>query len=351
MPAEPTLILTRRDVSDLLDLDTCIAAVEEAFRQHGTAQAAPPGVLGIHVSGGGFHIKAGVLQLGRAYFAAKTNANFPENPARYGLPTIQGVIVLSDAERGTPLAVLESGELTARRTAAATAVAAKHLARLDATTVTVVGCGVQGEVQLRALVRVRSIRAVNAYDLDGARAQAFAQSLGTELGVEVHAVTDLSAAARESDIVVTCTTARHAVLNSADVRSGAFVAGVGADNPEKQELDPQLLATSTVVVDVLEQAATMGDLHHALAAGAVTRADVHAELGEVVAGRKPSRRSSAERIVFDSTGMALQDVAAAAATFERAVREGRGLKVELSEPTRTTRGADWSWRDGFRWKW
>jgi alanine dehydrogenase len=102
------LLLARRDVAALLDLPACIAAVDRAFRLQGEGKTAAPGVLGVLVPGGGFHIKAGVLELERPYFAAKTNANFPDNPARHGLPTIQGVIVLADATRGTPLAVMDS---------------------------------------------------------------------------------------------------------------------------------------------------------------------------------------------------------------------------------------------------
>ena len=120
-----TLVLTRRDVQELLGLDDCIAAVESAFRLHAEGRSLGPGVLGVPARDGGFHIKAAGLELGRRYFAAKTNANFPDNPRRHGLPAIQGGIVLCDADDGRPLAVMDSIEVTVRRTAAATAVAAK----------------------------------------------------------------------------------------------------------------------------------------------------------------------------------------------------------------------------------
>src|SRR5258705_5155752 len=162
MPLADTLLLTRSDVADLLDLDSCISAVEAAFRLHGEG-GATTGVLGIHVPGGGFHIKAGTLRLSRPYFAAKTNANFPNNPAQ-GLPTIQGVIILADAEVGTPLALLDSMEITTLRTGAATAVAAKYLARPDARSVALIGCGNQGWVQLRLLSRVRALARARGTD-------------------------------------------------------------------------------------------------------------------------------------------------------------------------------------------
>ena len=325
-----TLLLTRSDVAALLDLDTCISAVEEAFRLHGEGEATT-GVLGIHVPGGGFHIKAGTLRLSRLYFAAKTNANFPNNPAR-GLPTIQGVIVLADAEVGTPLALLDSMEITTLRTGAASAVAAKFLARADARTVGLIGCGNQGWVQLRALRRVRPLTAAHVYDRDRRRAEELARVLAPELNLTIDVATSAAAAARNRDIVVTCTSAREPILHVGDVAPGTFVAAVGADNPEKQEIAPALLAASRVVVDVLDQAATMGDLHHAIAAGVMTREDVAAELGQIVAGRAPkaARQSPDEVIVFDSTGMALQDVAAAAAVYERAQAAGRGTPVQLA---------------------
>ncbi len=322
-----TLLLTRSDVADLLDLDTCIAAVEEAFRLHGEG-GATTGVLGIHVEGGGFHIKAGMLRLSRPYFAAKTNANFPNNPAQ-GLPTIQGVIVLADAEVGTPLALLDSMEITTLRTGAASAVAAKYLARADARTVGLIGCGNQGWVQLRALCRVRAPTAARVYDRDRRCAEELARVLGPELGLTIEVAEGPAAAARTSDIVVTCTSSREPILQSGDVAPGSFVAAVGADNPEKQEIAPAVLAASRVVVDVLDQAATMGDLHHAIAAGVMTR-DLVTELGQIVASRAPPRQSSDEVIVFDSTGMALQDVAAAAAVYERAKAAGRGTSVQLA---------------------
>ena len=313
------IFLDSAAVRDLLSMAECITAVEHAFRLHGEGTAPPPGVLGVHAEHGTFHIKAGVLDIGRPYFAAKTNANFPGNVERYGLPTIQGVIALFDAERGTPLAILDSREITSLRTGAATAVATKYLAREEASIATICGCGVQGRTQLAAVASARQLTRVYAVDRKRENAQRFAREMSNELGIEVVASDDLARVARLSDICVTCTSARQAILGPDDVGTGAFVAGVGADNPDKQELDPALLARSAVVVDILEQAATSGDLHHAIAAGVMTRADVRAELGEVVAGKKRGRLSDDEIVVFDSTGTALQDVAAAAAVYEKAI--------------------------------
>jgi alanine dehydrogenase len=305
-----TLLLGRADVERLLPVGACIEAVEEAFRDHALGKVPAPGILGMHASGGGFHVKAGFL--GR-YFAAKVNANFPGNT---GLPTIQGAVILFDATNGRPLAIMDSISITASRTAAATAVAAKYLARPECETVLICGCGGQAAAQLEALLCVRKPRRILAYDRDERRAAAFAARFGAT------SVNELAEAVRSSDIVVTCTTATKYFVTREMVRPGAFIAAVGADNDNKQEIDPRLLAAAKVVTDLTEQAARIGDLHHAIDAGVMSAADVHAELGEVVAGRKSGRAGPDEVIVFDSTGTGLQDVAAAIAVYEEAEMKG-----------------------------
>jgi ornithine cyclodeaminase/alanine dehydrogenase-like protein (mu-crystallin family) len=325
-----TLIFSRSDVERLLTLDECIAAVEDAFAQHAQGKTAPPGVLGMHAQDGGFHIKAALLTLDRPYFAAKTNSNFAHNGARHGLPTIQGVVVLCDAANGFPLAVMDSISITALRTAAATAVAAKYLARKECDVALVCGCGTQGAMQLRALCRVRQPRRIYAYDQDSTKAGGFAHDLSAELGIQVTVANDLRAAVAGSDIVITCTTSKRFFITHDIVRPGTFIAAVGADNPEKQEIDPQLLARHTVVADILDQCCAIGDLHHALDAKVMTRADVHAELGQVAAGLKPARTRDDEIIVFDSSGTALQDVAAAAAVYRRATGLKQGVPFSFN---------------------
>jgi len=324
-----TLVLSRTDVLELLSLPDCIDAVERAFRLHAEGRTLGPGVLSVHASGGGFHIKAAGLVGERSYFAAKTNGNFSDNPRRWGLPTIQGTIVLADAANGTPLAIMDSGSVTALRTGAATAVAAKFLARPDAHTATIVGCGVQGEVQLAAIATVLPLRRIMLVDIDPARAEDLAARASAKHGLQVEPIKDLRIALRDSDVCVTCTTSRRAFVEWSDIAPGTFIAAVGADNPEKQELEPSLLASATLVVDVLDQCADIGELHHALATGLLTRDRVHAELADVVVGRRPGRTRRDEITIFDSSGTALQDVAAAVTVYEKASASGRGTVVKL----------------------
>jgi len=330
MTPQEILFLTPREVRDLLTMDECIAAVEGAFRMYGEGRVVPPEVLGMHTSHGGFHVKTGILDLGRSYFGVKVNGNFPENGTRFGLPTIQGVLVLCDAERGCPLAIMDSRDITSLRTAAATAVAAKHLARQDSRTVTICGCGTQGRAQIKALSRVCRLQTVLAYDKRREQALEFTHEVREDLGIPAHSVDDLGYAVRSSDICVTCTPSRQAYLSTEEVSPGMFISAIGADSPEKQEIHPALMANSKIVTDVLEQCALMGDLHHALDAGLMVKDDVHAELGEVVAGKKPGRELDEEIIVFDSTGMALQDVAAAACVYEKAQEQRAGMRLSLA---------------------
>ena len=326
-----TLLLSRRDVEGLLTPDDCRAAVEDAFRRLAEGEVPAPGILAVHASEGSFHVKAGLLALDRPYFAAKLNANFPRNGALHGLPTIQGAVVLCDARNGAPLAIMDSISITALRTAAATAVAARHLAREDCESALICGCGGQAAAQLRALVRVRRPRRVLAYDQDAARAAAFAAAMQAELGIPAGAAPRLAEAVAASAIVVTCTTARRFFITKDMVRPGSFIAAVGADHEEKQEIEPSLLAAAKVVTDLTEQACRIGDLHHAIAAGMMSKDAVHAELGEIVSERKPGRVRADETIVFDSTGTGLQDVAAAIAAYRKAVEARAGQSFALSE--------------------
>jgi ornithine cyclodeaminase/alanine dehydrogenase-like protein (mu-crystallin family) len=317
------ILLSSSDIARLLSFTDCIDAVENAFRLLGAGQAERPESMGLHAPpAGGFHVKAGMLcaggEGGRRYFAAKVNGNFPENPSRLGLPTIQGVVVLSDAEDGRLLALLDSVSVTALRTAAATAVAARYLARPASSVATICGCGVQGRAQLRALREVLPLRLVYAFDADVERAWTFARELSAELDLEIAPADDLVRAVRKSDVCVTCTTSHEFILGTDALRRGQFLAAVGVDNPSKRELAPEVLASSKVVVDMLEQCALIGDLHHALEAGVMKESDVYAELSAVVAEKSPGRESDEEVIVFDSTGIALEDVAAAVVVYERA---------------------------------
>ena len=327
--AAGTLVLTRSDVERLLDAESCIGAVEKAFRARGEGRPSPSGVLGIHVANGGLHAKGAALDLGRAFAAVKVNANFPSNPAQRGLPTIQGVLALFDAENGRVLALMDSMSITTLRTAAASAVAAKYLALAGADSLAIIGCGAQALPHAVAMAAVRPIHRIVAYDVDTTKSARFCEAAQPLLGIDCIAAPDLETATKASAIVVTVTPAREAFLEAWHLSPGVFVAAAGADSEHKHEITAALMATAGVVVDDIDQCATIGDLHHAIACGVMARGDVRAALGDVVVDPARGRHSDEEIVVFDSTGVAIEDVAAAAITYERALADGSGQRIRL----------------------
>ena len=241
-----TKLLTKSDISAVLSMSDCVEAVEAAFLAHARGETIPPGVLGTHVEGGGFHVKTAGMKTSRAYYVAKVNANFPDNPRLRDLPTVQGALLLYDAGDGRLLAVMDSAEITRLRTAAASAVAARHMPRKNSEVLTICGCGLQGRAHVDAMMAVRAIRKVLAWDLHPEAAAAFAREVGTTRNVSVTVIDTPAAGAKQSDIVVTCTASRQALLSLSDLRKGAFVAAVGADSDTKRELASDLLTGATV---------------------------------------------------------------------------------------------------------
>ena len=319
----PVLLLDRATVASLLTLDDCIDAVETAFSEHASGRSLAPQLMHLDADGGEFHIKAGGLRTTRTYVAVKVNGRFFGNRTNHGLPNILGLILLTDGKTGQPLAVMESGHVTRLRTGAATAVAAKYLAKRSSRIATICGAGTQAEIQLRSLTRVLPIE--RAYVWSRGDCAPLAARLSTELGIDVQTTKDLTAATQASDVIVTCTQAKHWFLGRRHVGPGTFIAAVGADSPDKQELEPELLTESSVVCDLVEQCATVGDLHHAIEAGLMRINGVRGELGSIIAGRAPRRADDREVIIFDSTGTALQDAAAAAAVYEKAIAASQGV--------------------------
>lgn len=318
------ILLSRHDLATLMRFGDYVDAVADAFRLHSEGRAVLPPPMHIPANDGGFHVKAASLG---GYVAVKTNSNFPRNRT-HGLPTIQGAILLLDAAKGVPLAIIDSIEITIKRTGAATAVAARHLARPESHVAMIFGCGTQARVQLAALQHHLDIRQVFLSDTDASTAEAFASEIA-RTGLEVDIPTKPLRAARASDVVVTCTSSHTPFLGPADVRAGTFIAAIGADNPEKSEIEPALMAKARIVTDLTEQCSYMGDLNHAIRAGAVTAAQVHAELGELVSGRKAGRTTPEEITIFDGCGLGIQDVAASARAYELARERRAGMRVAL----------------------
>jgi ornithine cyclodeaminase len=328
--ASEVLLLREADVRAAIDLAGCIDVVERAFAAYSAGRAETPGVLHLDIPerGGEIHVKAGHLRDAPLY-AVKFASGFAGPPA--GAPVVDGLVASFDATDGSPVAILfDNGYLTDLRTAAAGAVAARWLARRDARSVAILGTGVQARWQLRALAAVRpGIDRVRVWGRDRAHADACVDDLRRLDGAPGDARIDVAAspeaAVREADVIVTCTASRRPIVAPDWLAPGSHVTALGSDGLGKQELDPAVLGRADVVaVDSRSQCATLGELQHALASGAIADAASVPELGEIIDGAAAGRTRAGERTVCDLTGVGVQDVAAAAVVVRRALDAGVG---------------------------
>jgi len=312
------LLLDARALRGVLQPAALLEAVRCSLAELGRGTLAVAPTVHLAGAGGGFHLKSAYASTAPLRAVVKLNGNFPSNPERFGLPTIQGLVALLDCERGRVLALMDSIVITALRTAAVSAVAARYLARADSRVLALIGCGVQGREHLAQLASLFPLTEARLVDRDRSAAERLAD-LARDQGIMASVTSSVSEATRGADIVVTATPATSPILHLDDVTPGAFVVAVGADNASKSELAPVLLAASRVVVDSRDSAAANGDLRAALADGAMSMSDVHGDLPELVAGSVAGRTDPEQRFVLDSTGLAATDLAAASLAYEAAM--------------------------------
>jgi alanine dehydrogenase len=319
-----SLILTAAEIMQVLDMDLALAAVREAFRAHGQGRANMPPKVHLNLAGGSFKAMYGEIILPAGHICGvKWNANFPENP-RQGRLTITGKLLLNDPETGLELADLDATHITAYRTGGAGGLAVEHLAREDAARLGLVGAGVQARTQVEAILKVRPIKEIVVYNRHLAHAQAFAAAVAATYGIGARAVATGREAVYGQDIVVTTTPSATPVVFREWVSPGTHINAVGADSPGKQELDPAILRAARVVVDDWAQCREIGEINVPLARGEFGPEQVYGTLGEIVAGKKPGRAGPEEITVFDSTGMAIQDLSLGLEILRRAREQGLG---------------------------
>lgn len=305
-------LITSAEILGRVSMRDAIEAIERAFLALGAGHIGTPVSMGVTVPDGTFHVKACAAS-SRDYaqiFVAKINSNFPGNRTCDGLPTIQGVVAVFDSTNGRLRALLDSTSITSLRTAATTAVAINHLAQKGSQVATVVGCGALGRFHVQALAECGFKRA-NVFDIDAGRASELASWARETLGMECLAARDLRVATLASEVVVTCTTSRVPYLKAGDVRPGTFIAAVGADNERKSEIAASLFAEARIVTDLTAQCLKTGDLKNAMP----NEAFVCGEMTDVVAGRV-ARTASDEIVIFDSSGLAVEDLALCALLME-----------------------------------
>ena len=298
-------VFSARDVEAAVSPALAYDAVRDAFVAHARGEwTMQPKLYVTNYPAGDFRA---MPALGGGHALLKWVTSFPGNPAR-GLPTVGGLVVLSNAETGAVEAILDAGSVTALRTGAAAAIAADVLGRADSATASVVGVGINGRAAARTLV-ARG-RRVTVWDVDRARAEEVADQLGVRVAAS-------RADALAADLLVTVTPGKDILLEEGSLAPGQHVSLMGADGPGKAEIAVAEIARATIFCDEWKQASHGGELAAAVAAGAVSRADVR-ELGAVLTGTSPGRQSGDEITIFDSTGLAIQDLAIAIAAWDRA---------------------------------
>lgn len=321
------LWLNKNEVESLLDMKESLRVVEEAFRQHGLKKVQMPPKLYLY-----FKNHNGDLRTMPAYLeeqditGVKIVNVHPDNPQK-GLPTVMALVILNSTETGAPIAIMDGTHLTNMRTGAAGGVAVKYLARKNSGTVGFVGTGNQAKTQLLAINEVIDIEKVMVTSVSEKSDREFKTDMEKRLDCDVI----LKKSVREvcdCDILVTTTPSREPVVKSEWISEGTHINAIGADAPGKEELDPAILKRAKVVVDDIPQASHSGEVNVPISKKLLSVKDICCEIGEVIAGRKKARTGDSDITVFDSTGLAIQDVATADMVYRKALAKKIGIKLQ-----------------------
>ncbi len=325
-----TLILTRSDVQQVLTMRDCIEAIAEVMQRFSAGETVMPVRLGTKVPERGVHLAMpAVLPFG-GVFGVKSITVFPTNPSR-GAPAILGLVLLNDADTGRPLAVMDAGYLTGVRTAAASAVATRLLANPDASSLALIGAGVQAATHLWGMAEVRPLKSVAVYDILPQAAESFIAAQSQRFPALAFRRADSPEdAIRGADLVCTVSPSKTPVVDRSWLKPGAHINGVGSHSPDARELDGATIQAARVAVDLRQGALKeAGDFIVPIQEGLITAEHVSDEIGELLAGLKPGRTSPDQITLYKSVGIAVQDVAAARLVYERALAEGAGVQVDL----------------------
>lgn len=329
-PGQELLWLSEADVAFLLPMKETLAVVEDAFALHGRGEVQLPAKVYLDFEPYGGDLRAMPVYVKGKNPAAGVkivNSN-PKNPEK-NLPAVTGVVVYNDPTTGLPLGVFAAGNLTSLRTGAGGGVAAKYMARKNSSRVGLVGCGRQAKTQLEALLELFPVKQVLVWGKTLAESEAFCTDIRPLFKGECLPKADVKDVC-DVDILVTTTPVRTPVVKSAWIKPGTHINAIGADAPGKQELDTALLKRAKVVVDDWTQASHAGEINNAVEAGQFAQKDLAGQLGEVVIKKKTARTSDDDITLFDSTGLALQDITVARHIYEKAVKLKKGQVLNFN---------------------
>jgi len=315
----------------LISMKEAIGAVEEAFRAFNSGQVVQPGYVGIHLPAprGEIDFKAGYCASNEMVSMKASSGGFADNPSLHGVPSGMGTILLFDARSCALACVMDGSLITGLRTGASGAVSVKVLARKNAKQVTAIGTGNQARMQIRALREVMSIERIHAWDSDAGAAGKYKQDIESEFGIPVLVASAKQEAVEQADILITTTRGKGSLVEAGWVKPGTHIVAIGTDQRGKQELDPEIFRNAKVVNDSIEQCIEKGETWHPVNGNIIRRQDIHAELGDILLGKKPGRSNDQEVTIFDSTGMAIQDNTTAAKVYRNAIERGVGTYFEF----------------------
>ncbi|MEM1545602.1 MAG: hypothetical protein QXY40_04080 [Candidatus Methanomethylicia archaeon] len=302
------ILLNDRDVERILSMRECIEVVEEAFKSLGLGNAIMPlrTMIPIEEFNGVILIMPSYIK-GLNALATKIVTFYPDN-VKFKLPVINAHVIVNNPKTGIVEAVIEANYLTAMRTGAVSGVATKYLARENAKTLAIIGCGVQARTQLWAVITVRNIKEVKAYDIDERRKEEFVREMKERFQLEITSTENAKEAVEEADIIVTATTSSTPVINYEWIKPGTHINAIGAFRPDMREIDSKTILNAKVVVDLREAALKeAGDIIIPIQEGLISREHIYAELSELILNRKPGRKSESEITLFKSVGLAIQD--------------------------------------------
>ncbi|MDD1753108.1 MAG: alanine dehydrogenase [Methanotrichaceae archaeon] len=322
------LWLCEDEVKSVLKMEDAIKAVEIAFRDHGLGKTQMPPKPYIYFSRYGGDLRTMPAYLEGPDLAGVKIVNVHAGNLAHGLPTVMAILVLNSPQTGAPLAIMGATYLTAMRTGAAGALAAKLLARPESKVVGIVGAGVQGRTQLLGISKFFRIGRVIVSDISQDRVMAFEVDISKFLDCEfAHTTNPMEAC--DCDILVTTTPSRSPVIKEAWIKPGTHVNAIGADAKGKQELESSLTKNAKVVVDDITQAVHSGEVNVPISEGILRPEEIYAQIGDLVVGKKRGRESNEEITIFDSTGLAIQDISAGWMVYERALEMNIGERMKF----------------------
>ena len=315
-----TLIIDDRMVRKLVNIKDTVGEVEKAFKDFGRGRTQMPAKIYLHLDeyNGDFRAMPAYIEGMKSCGIKWVNVH-PDNRKR-GIPTVMAMMILSDPSSGLPLCIMDATYITALRTGAAGAIAAKYLARKNSKRVGLVGCGVQAATQLAALSTIFKIKEVSVWSLKREDITKFKKIVSSKSHFKINARDTIRSCVEGSDIVVTTTPSRKPIVKSSWIKEGTHINAIGADAKGKEELEGALLKRAKVVVDSWEQASHSGEINVPLKKKIISKKSIYADIGEIVTGRKKGRTNPKEITVFDSTGLAIQDIAVANLIYRKAKR-------------------------------